>query len=53
MLYREVAASLQNVVEADDVAFDVYVGMVDAVAYACLRCEIDDDGRLIFGGNAF
>ncbi len=36
MLHRIVAAGFQNVVKADQVAFDIHIRMVDGIANACL-----------------
>ena len=38
-----VAASFQNVVEADEVGFNVGIGISDAVAYTCLCGKVDYD----------
>ena len=45
MFDRILPASFQNVVEANDVAFDVHIGIRDGVPHACLRGEIHDDLR--------
>ena len=37
------AASLKNVIEADDVGFDISIRMVNAIADASLGGEINDD----------
>ena len=42
------AAGFQNVVEADDVAFNIYVRMIDTVTYTCLGSQIDDDIKRVF-----
>lgn len=43
-----VAAGFEDVVEADEVRFDVCVGVVDAVANAGLSGEVDDDVKMVF-----
>ena len=44
-----VAAGFEDVVEADEVGFDVGVGVVDAVANASLGGEVDDNVGLVLG----
>ena len=41
-----VAAGFQNVVEADEVGFDIYVGVGNGVPYAGLGYQIDYDIRM-------
>ena len=48
MLHHVVAAGLEDVVESDEVALDVGVGIGDAVAHACLGGEVDHYGYLVF-----
>ena len=44
----EVAATgFEDVVEAHDVALDVGVGVLDAVAHACLGCKVDHDVEVV------
>ena len=47
MLHLVVAAGLEDVVEPDEVALDVGVGVGDAVAHACLGGEVDDYGYVV------
>ena len=42
-------AGFENVVEADQIALDVRVGVGDAVAHTCLCRKVDDDVRLVIG----
>lgn len=49
MLHFVVAAGLKDVVEPDEVALDVGVGVGDAVAHACLGGEVDHYCYLVFG----
>ena len=49
MLHFVVAAGLEDVVESDEVALDIGVGIGDAVAHACLGGEVDDYCYLVFG----
>ena len=49
MFHFVVAARLEDVVESDEVALDVGVGIGDAVAYACLGGEVDHYCYLVFG----
>lgn len=48
MFHRIVAAGLQDVVEADDIGFDVDIRMIDGIADACLGSQIDHDIEMIF-----
>ena len=41
VLLIRVAAGFEDVVEADEVGFDVGIGVGDAVAYACLCSKVD------------
>ena len=43
------AAGFEDVVEADEVGFDVGIGVSDAVADTGLGGEVDDDIELVFG----
>lgn len=49
MFHFVVAARLEDVVESDEVALDVGVGVGDAVAHACLGGEVDHYCYLVFG----
>ena len=49
MFHFVVAARLKDVVESDEVALDVGVGVGDAVAHACLGGEVDHYCYLVFG----
>lgn len=49
MLHLVVAARLEDVVEPDEVALDVGVGISDAVAHACLGGEVNHYCYLVFG----
>lgn len=49
MFHFVVAARLKDVVESDEVALDVGVGIGDAVAHACLGGEVDHYCYLVFG----
>ena len=40
-------ARLQDVVEPDDVAFDIDIRVLDAVAYTCLSGQVDNDIELV------
>ena len=42
-------AGFEDVVEADHIALDVGVGVLDAVAYAGLGGEVDDDVEVVLG----
>ena len=42
-------AGFQDVVEANHVAMDVGIGILDAVTYTGLGGEVDDDVELMFG----
>lgn len=47
MLHFVVAARLEDVVESDEVALDIGVGIGNAVAHACLGSEVDDYGYTV------
>lgn len=40
-------AGLQNVIEANDVRFDVHIGIGDRITYSCLCCKVDDHIEII------
>ena len=42
-------ARLQDVIESDDVALDIDIRVLDAVANASLSGQVDDDVELVFG----
>ena len=49
MFHFVVAAGLEDVVESDEVALDVGIGVGDAVAHACLGGQVDHYCYLVFG----
>ena len=49
MFHLVVAACFEDVVESDEVALDIGVGVGDAVTDACLGGEVDHYGYLVFG----
>lgn len=49
MLHGIMAAGLQDVIEADDIGFDVHVRVVDRIPHARLRREVDHDVKLVLG----
>lgn len=49
MFHLMVTARLENVVEPDEVALDIGVGIGDAVAHACLGGQVDHYCYLVFG----
>ena len=52
MLHRVVAAGLQNVVEADHIAFDISIWVGDGVSHTRLCAEVDHDVGVILFKNA-
>ena len=48
-----VAAGFEDVVEADEVALDVGIGVGDGVAHARLGSEVHDQGEALLGEEAF
>ena len=48
MLDRMSAQYFQDIIETDDIGFDVGIRMIDRIAYACLGSQIDDDIEMIF-----
>ena len=53
MLNRIMAAGLQNVVEADDIGFHVYIRVVNGITNARLRGKINNDAWMILLKNVF
>ena len=49
MFHFMMATRLEDVVESDEVALDIGVGVVDAVAHACLGGEVNHYRYLVFG----
>ena len=49
MFHFVVAAGLEDVVESDEVALDIGVGVGDAVANTCLGGEVNHYCYLVFG----
>ena len=49
VLYRMVPARLEDIVESDNIALDVGVRVLDAVAYTGLSREVHHDVELLFG----
>ena len=49
VLHRMVPARFEDIVESDNIALDVGVRVLDAVAYAGLRREVHHDVELLFG----
>ena len=47
MFYRMASTGLKDVVEADDVALDVDIGVFDAIAYTCLGGKVNNNIELI------
>lgn len=47
MFHFVVAARLEDVVESDEVALDIGIGIGDAVAHACLGGEVDHYGYMV------
>lgn len=43
------AARLKDIVETNDIALDVGVGVLDAIAYTRLCGEVDNDVEFVFG----
>ena len=49
VFYLVVAAGLEEIVEADEVALYIGIGVSDAVTHACLRREVDHNIYLVLG----
>ena len=47
MLDGVIPAGFEDIIESDEVALDIGIGVGDAIAYACLSCEVDDDLGLV------
>lgn len=52
MFYRVVAARLKDVVEANEVAFNVCIGVGDGISHPGLSREVDYYSGLIFFKNS-
>ena len=48
MLNGIVAAAFKDIIKSDKVRFDIYVGVIDRIAYPRLRREIHDNIGVIF-----
>ena len=48
MLHLVVATGLKNVVETNEVALDVGIGIGDAVTHSCLSRQVDHNSNLVF-----
>ena len=48
MLDWVMAAGFEDIIEANEISFDVGVRMIDAVANTSLSGEVDDDIELVF-----
>lgn len=53
MLYFVVTAGFKDVVESNEVGFDIGIGIGDAVAYASLCSKVHNNLRLISGEDVF
>ena len=53
MGHRMIAAGLQNIVEADDIGFDVGIGIGDGIADTGLRRQIHHHVKALFGEQLF
>ena len=53
MLYSMVPAAFQHVQEADYIAVDVGVWVVQGITYASLRGEVDDPVEVALGKQSF
>ena len=42
------AACFQDVVKANKVGFDIYIGMIDGIANACLGGKVNNDSGVLF-----
>ena len=49
MFHRVMPTGFEDIVEANDVALNIDIGVVDAVAYTGLGCEVDHDIEFILG----
>ena len=47
------AASFKDIIETNEVALNVSIGISDTVTYTCLGCEVYHNSYLVFGENLF
>ena len=48
MLHRIMAAGFKDVIETDDIAFNVHIWVVDGITNTCLCCQVDHYIKVIF-----
>ena len=48
MFYFVISACFKDVIESDDVRFDIDIRVIDRITDTCLCSKIDYDRRLIF-----
>lgn len=46
-------ASFKDIIETNEVALNVSIGISDTVTYTCLGCEVYHNSNLVFGENLF
>lgn len=47
------AASFKDIIETNEVALNVSIGISDTVTYTSLSCEVYNNSYLVFGENLF
>ena len=53
MLNFVMAASFKDIIETNEVALNVSIGISDTVPYTCLSCEAYYNSDFVFGENIF
>ena len=48
MLYLMMTASLQDIVETDEVTLDIGIRISNTITYSCLSCQVHHDLRMVF-----
>ena len=53
MLNFVMTASFKDIIETNEVALNVSIGISDTVTYICLGCEVYHNSYPVFGENLF
>lgn len=47
------AASFKDIIETNEVALDISIGISNTISYTCLGSEVYNDSNLVIGENLF
>ena len=53
MLNFVMTASFKDIIETNEIALNVSIGISDTVTYTCLSCEVYYNSDVVFGENLF